>query len=48
MKKNEDNKTKTENKKKEVKISTYPPKFLGVQKLKKKKNYLLERKFQKR
>lgn len=44
MKKNEDNKTKTENKKKEVKISTYPPKFLGVSKTEEKKELSLREK----
>lgn len=44
MKKNEDNKTKTENKKKEVKISTYPPKFLGVSKTEEKKEISLREK----
>ena len=44
MKKNEDNKTKTENKKKEVKVSTYPPKFLGVSKTEEKKELSLREK----
>ena len=44
MKKNEDNKTETENKKKEVKISTYPPKFLGVSKTEEKKELSLREK----
>lgn len=44
MKRNEDNKTKTENKKKEVKISTYPPKFLGVSKTEEKKELSLREK----
>lgn len=48
MKKNEDNKTKTENKKKEVKISTYPPKFLGVSKTEEKKELSLREKISKK
>lgn len=48
MKKNEDNKTKTENKKKEVKISTYAPKFLGVSKTEEKKELSLREKISKK
>ena len=48
MKKNEDNKTKTENKKKEVKISTYPPKFLGVSKTEEKKELSLRERISKK